>query len=239
MGLYARVRLLLRIRTHAALDAAEDPRQVLDYAYGQQQELLRKVRSGLVDVATARHQLEQEVEKLRLRMPLVEEQARRAVAAGRDDLARIALERKQTALAEAATLQGQLAEVGEEERTLGRAQQQLAARIEEFRTRRATMSARYAAAEARVRVSEALTGVSGELADLSMAVGRAEEKTAGLQARARALDALIDLGALSPPLGGDALEQELRRLEASQAVEAELAALRGGGPPVRLEEPAS
>src|SRR5919198_592863 len=106
MGLWSRTLMLFRIRTSAALDRAEDPREVLDYAYSQQLELLRKVKQGLVDVATSKAQLEHQAEKLRARLPHLEGQARRALAAGREDLARLALERKQTAGGELETLAG-------------------------------------------------------------------------------------------------------------------------------------
>ena len=226
MGLWSRIQLLFRMKAGAALDRAEDPREVMNFAYTQQLELLRKVKQGLVDVATSKRQLEQQAQKLRARVPHLEDQARRALGLEREDLARLALERKQAALAELGGLDGQVAEVAEEERKLTLAEQQLSNRIEEFRTRREVVSARYTAAEAQVRVNEALTGVSGELAELSMAVGRAEEKTERLQARASAIDALIDSGALALPGGGDAVERELRQLTAAQSVENELAALR-------------
>lgn len=227
MSLWSRILMFFRIKTSAALDRVEDPRQVMDYAYEQQHELLRKVKEGLVDVATSKQRLQQEARKLRDRIPQTDDQARRALASGREDLARMALQRKQTAIAEIDGLDRQIADVTEEERKLTQAQLQLAARIDQFRTHREAVSARYTAAQAQVRVSEALTGVGGELAELSMAVGRAEEKTDRMQARASAIDALIQSGALELPMGGgDQVEIELRKLAAGQAVESELAALK-------------
>jgi phage shock protein A len=234
MGLWARIRMLVRARASAALDQAEDPREILDYAYAEQQAVLQKVRRGLVDVATSKRQLQQQFDKLRERVPQMEDQALRALNAGREDLARIALQRKQTALAELAGLERQIGEVDAEQRKLSLADQQLSARIEEFRTHRTVLAARYSAAEARVRVNDALTGVSGDLAELSMALGRAEEKTERLQARASAIDVLIENGTLAiPGGGGDLVERELRQITATGAVEDELAALRarvGPGP---------
>lgn len=227
MGLWSRMLMLFRIKGSAILDRHEDPRETLDYAYSQQQELLRKVRQGLVEVATAKRQLQEQTERLRGRVPQTEEQAARALAAGREDLARIALTRKQTALAEIVGLETQVAQTDQEERRLTLAHQQLSARIEEFRTRRAALQVRYTAAEAQVRVNEALSGVSEEFAELSMAMGRAEEKMERMQARASAIDALITSGSLALPGGaGDLVEGELRRIAGEQAVEAELAALR-------------
>jgi len=49
----SRMALFFNIRGSAALDRLEDPREVLDYAYGQQQYQLRTVRRGLLEVAAA------------------------------------------------------------------------------------------------------------------------------------------------------------------------------------------
>jgi phage shock protein A len=226
MSIWSRILLFFKVKTKAALDRAEDPRQVMDYAYEQQQELLLKTRRGLIEVATAKAQLEQQSRKLGARVPQLEEQARRALTSGREDLARIALQRKQTALAELEDLEHQLVEVAEEERKLTMVGLQLAARIDEFRAHREVMSARYTAAEAQVRVNEALSGVSGELADLGMALARAEDKTRRMVARASAIESLIEVGSL-PQLGdGDPVEGELRKLASGQAVEDELAELK-------------
>lgn len=226
MNLFTRLQVFISSKTNAALDRAEDPRQTLDYAYGRQQELLHKVKRGLIEVATSRRQLELQAKRLRERVPQFEEQARRALAAGREDLARLALQRKQTCLTELAGLERQLAETTEEEGKLTVAQGQFASRVETFRARRETLTARYTAAEAQVRVHEALSGISGESAALGSALERTESKINRMQARATALDALIENGALTPPDGEDPLERELRDLAAAGAVEDELAQLK-------------
>src|SRR6202140_3256276 len=112
MSVWTRLRLLFNTEVSSALDRAEDPRQVLDYAYNQQQELLVSLRRGLVDIATAKQQLEQQAQRLEARIPQLDDQARRAVTAGREDLARLALERKHTALAEMESLARQIGEGG-------------------------------------------------------------------------------------------------------------------------------
>ena len=191
MSLWSRIRMLFNIKTHASLDRLEDPRQVFNYAYEQQHVILRQVRHGLVEVATSKRQLEQQVDRLRARVPKTEAQAQQARAAGREDLARLALQRKQTALVEIESLEEQLAGTEHEEQRLALAERQLSSRMEDFHTRKEAASARYTAAEAQVRVNEALTGISGDLADLSRALGRAEEKTRLMTARAGALDRVV------------------------------------------------
>ena len=105
---------------------------MVDYAYGQQQELLRQVKQGLIEVATARRRLDRQSQKLSGRVPVLEDRARRALEAGREDLARLAVQRKQAVSAELEGLEAQLAEMAEEESKLTMAEQQLAARVEDF-----------------------------------------------------------------------------------------------------------
>ena len=139
----------------------------------------------------------------------------------------MSLQRKQIALNELTDLEAQIAAVSEEERTLTTAHQQLTVRVEEFRHHRTVITARYESASARVRVNESLTGVSGELAELAIAVGRAEEKTERLSARASAIDALVESGVLSTPLGEiDRIESEISEINTKRLVDEELAALR-------------
>jgi len=224
--MWTRLKLIFSTKASSAMDRAEDPRQVLDYAYTQQQLLLVKLRQGLVEVATSKQQLERQSKKLAARVPQLEDQAKRAVGAGRDDLARIALERKRSAAVELEGLSAQIAEVGAEEKRLAGQERSLQVRIEEFRTHRDVVSARYSASEAEVKVKEALSGVSGELAELGMAVGRAEEKADRLQSRAKALDSLVDIGALEPAGGGDYVENELKRLTGGAEIDDELERLK-------------
>ena len=226
MSVWTRIRLLLNSEVSSALDRAEDPRTVLDYAYNQQQDLLVTLRRGLVDVATSKEQLGQQARRLEERIPHLDEQARRAVAAGRDDLARVAIERKHLALHEMDGLTRQIAEVETDKQRLASQERTLQVRLEHFRTHREVVSARYSAAEAEVRLKESLAGVSGELAELGMAVGRAEEKTERLQARARAIDSLVDLGGFPPIGGGDFVEAELLRVTVVKDVEDELARIK-------------
>jgi phage shock protein A len=219
--------MLIHMRASSTLDALEDPIETLDYAYNQQQELLREVNRGLVEVVTAKEQLRQQAARLRGRIPELDRQARQALEAEREDLARLALERKQFALTELSGLEQQVIEISDEERRLTLAQQRLSTRVDEFRTHRTVLTARHGASAAQLRVHQALAGVSGEFTELGIAVGRAEEKIDRLRSRATALDTLIASGTLTlPGSGGDPIERELRDLAVKHTVDSELAALR-------------
>jgi phage shock protein A len=235
MSLMSRLLLLLKVKTSAALDEAEDPRQTVEYAYAAPQELLRQVKQGLVEVATSAQVLKRQAQKLRGRIPCCEEQARHALQLGREDLARLALQRKQTALAELAGLERQVAEIAEQEGQLCRAERRIAAQVEGLGTRRDVLSARYTAAEGQVRVNQALAGLAGEMGEVWAALERAEGKTERMLARAAAIDLFVENSTLPSPGEADPLTRELGAAAAGRAVEAELMALKAQLEPKKEE----
>jgi phage shock protein A len=239
-----RIALIFRSKANKALDAAEDPRETLDYSYTQQQELLNKVRRGLADVATSRRRLEMQMEELGRSGTKLQDQAQQALAAGREDLAREALTRRAGVQQQVSDLHVQHANLQAEEEKLTTASQRLQAKIEAFRTKKETLKASYTAAEAQTRINEAFSGISEEMSDVGMAVERAENKTAQMQARASAVDELIASGALNDPISGgkDDITAELERVSAGSDVELELAKMKAqlgsGGVPAQIETPA-
>ena len=222
MGLISRMSTVIKARVSALLDRAEDPRETLDYAYQNQLEHLQDVKRGVVEVATARRRLELQVANLQTNTNRLDDQARRALSAGREDLARLALERKQTAAAQIQDLQGQIGGLEEQQEKLEATQDRLSAKVETFRTQKEVIKAQYSAAEAQVKIGESLTGLSEEMADVGMAVDRAREKTETLQARAGAIDELVAKGTLEEAMGGDAVERELAQISTSENVNREL-----------------
>lgn len=228
MGLISRMTTLIKVKLSRLLDRAEDPRETLDYAYERQLQLLQEVRRGIVDVTTSKRRLELQRAKLQESLEKLTQQARQAVAVGREDLARLALERKAVAQQQITTLDQQIASLEQEQAKLEQAETRLRAKVETFRTRKEVIKAQYSAAEAQVRINEAVTGISEEMADVGLALERAEQKTEQLQARAGAIDELLASGALEDLTAGpqDTIELELARVTVSESVEAELAALR-------------
>jgi len=228
-GLFKRMTSIFKAKANSALDKAEDPRQTLDYSYEKQLELLQKVRRGVADVATSRKRLELQMQTLQQQADKLEGQGRQALAAGREDLAREALTRRSAALSQQADLQTQLAQLQGEEERLVTAQQRLATKVEAFRTKKETIKATYTAAEAQTKINEAFSGISEEFSDVGLAVQRAEDKTAQMQARAGAIDELLASGALTDSSGlvKDDITAELDRLSSSSEIDSELNRLKG------------
>ena len=228
MGLWQRFTMIFSSKASRVLDRAEDPRETLDYSYEKQLELLAKVRRGVADVATSRKRLELQVTGLQQQSTKLEAQARQALAAGREDLAREALTRRSALTQQLTDLAEQHSQLQGQEEQLTTSAQQLQAKVEAFRTRKETIKATYSAAEAQAKIGEAFTGISKELGDVGLAVQRAEDKTAQLQARAGALDELLASGALPDATGSskDDITRELERMSSTSEVDAQLAAMR-------------
>ena len=237
MSLGKRLSMIFKAKASIALDRAEDPRETLDYSYQRQLEMLQQVRRGLADVATSRKRVELQSQQLTAATDRMQQQATAALAAGREDLAREALTRRSGALQQLADLAQQQTSLQAEQDKLTAASQRLQAKVEAFRIRKETIKASYTAAEAETRVGEAVSGISEEMSDVGLAMQRAEDKTAQLQARAGAIDELLASGAMEDATGStkDDIQLELERMSSTANVEAELAqmkaALPTGGPP--------
>jgi phage shock protein A len=156
-------------------------------------------------------------------------QARSALGAGREDLARAALQNKGQLQSQYADLETQFANLQEQEEKLTLASQRLDSKVQAFRTRKETIKATYTAAEAQTRINEAFSGISEEMGDVGLAISRAEDKTAQMQARAGAIDELLASGALEDHVGGnqDYIQAELDKLGASHDIESQLAQMKG------------
>ena len=229
MSLSHRIAMLFRAKANKALDRAEDPRELLDYSYERQLELLAQVRRGLADVTTSRRRVELQLTQLQQSAAKLQGQAQQALAAGREDLAREALTRRAAVTSQVGDLQGQQDSLQAEQDKLTAASQRLQAKVEAFRTRKETIKAAYTAADAETRIGEAVTGISEEMGDVGMAIQRAQDKTEQMQARAGALDELLASGALQDatlPGGRDDLQSQLDALTAGHDVDGELARMK-------------
>lgn len=227
MGLWSRFVGIFRAKASKALDRAEDPRETLDYSYERQLELLQKVRKGVADVSTSRKRLELQMTQLVQQSDKLEQQARAALASGREDLAREALTRRSGLSTQIADLQTQHAQLSEQEEKLIQSSQQLQARVDAFRTQKETIKATYSAAEAQAKIGEAFSGISNELGDVGLAIQRAEDKTQQLQARAGAIDELLASGALNDMTGSkDNITLELERMASANDVDRMLESMK-------------
>ena len=93
-----------------------------------------------------------------------------------------------------------------------------------------------------MRIGEAATGIGEQMADTGLAIQRAKDKTESMQARASAVDELVESGALEDfTTGGETdLDRELRQLATGTQVDDELAKMKAevgsGSAPKEIEK---
>src|SRR3954468_18914037 len=230
-GLAGRFSTTVKAKISKLLDRAEDPAETLDYGYQKQVELLQNVKKGIADVVTSKKRLQMQSEKIRQSVVKLDTQARTALAQGREDLARTALERKNVAQSELASLDTQVKELEAQQEQLITNEKKLRSKVEAFRTKKEVIKAQYSASEAQVRISEAATGVGEEMADLGLAMQRAEDKVENMRARANAVEELEAAGTFDDITqlgsgGQDDIDRELAQLSTGAGVDDELSKMK-------------
>jgi phage shock protein A len=237
-GLSGRMSTVVKAKISKLLDRAEDPSETLEYSYQKQIELLQNVKKGIADVVTSKKRLQLQEEKYQQQVVKLDTQARQALAAGNEELARTALERKNAMQTELQSLDSQITQLEQQQEQMTASEQKLRAKIEQFRSKKEVIKAQYSAAEAQVKISEAATGVGEEMADVGLAMQRALDKTENMRARASAVQELEQAGTFEDLTqlgsGEDDIDRQLKQLSSSSDVDNELAKMKaelgtGGG----------
>ena len=236
MTLFQRAHDIVSAKANKALDSAEKPDEMLDLSYEQMLDQITQVRRGLVTIAASRKQIELQEQQLQHSVDHLQDQARAALAQGREDLAREALSRKAAAQEQISAMEPQHEQLTQEEQKLEQTLAALQTRVNNFRTQKEVLKAQYTAAQAETSVGESAAGISKTFGDSGAELQRTQDKIAQMQARAGAVDELLASGVLED-VGGDTddIQKELDDAGNAAGVDKELAALKAeigpGSPP--------
>ena len=227
MGLFQRAHDIVAAKTNKALDAAEKPDEMLDYSYEQMLDQITQVRQALVTIVASRKRIELQEQQLQHSVDHLQDQAKAALAQGKEDLAREALSRKAAAQQQIDEMEPQRQQLTEQEQKLEQTLDALQKRVNEFRTKKEVLKAQYSAAQAESSVNADVAGISSTYGDAGAALQRAQDKIANMQARADATDELLQSGVLED-VGGDTddIQRELDKAGSAAGVDKELAALK-------------
>ena len=227
MSLFQRAHDIVAAKANKALDAAEKPDEMLDLSYEQMLDQITQVRRGLVSIAASRKQIELQEQQLQHTADHLQDQTKAALAQGKEDLAREALSRKAAAQAQIDGMEPQRQELAEQEQKLEQTLAALQKKVNDFRTQKEVLKAQYTAAQAETSVNESVAGISTTFGDSGAALQRAQDKIATMQARAGAMDELLQSGVLED-VGGDTddIQRELDEAGSAAQVDSELAALK-------------
>jgi phage shock protein A len=231
MGLFEHLKFVTGMKAENALQKAEDPAEIFNYSYTKQLEQLQQLRQGLVTVVQNEKHVELLEAQAEAQANRLQQQALQAMQQNREDLARLALQRKEALNSQVDGYKQQLAQLAEQHRKIELLVQQAEQRVSTFHTQKEMVEAQYQAAKASVQISEAATGLSKESNEMSLAMQRAQEKVLQMQSRANAIDALLDSGSLGEQglLGGGQatdLDHQLAQISSAHNVDEELAAMR-------------
>jgi phage shock protein A len=207
---------------------AEDPRLVFGDRLQRERELLQDVQQSVANIAELKQQLNDRATIMGKKLLQLDDEARRALVAGHDELARAIVQRRQLAALECSRLEEQVHSLQAEEQRLALLAQRLVGQIESLSTRQNVVAAQSSAAETRARIAEALASVSRDLGDLGAAAKQAEQEAEQMPLIATALDSLLVPTDLSPSAGsvGDPLARRLNELEFEHMVDQHLALLK-------------
>jgi phage shock protein A len=145
LGITNRFSTLFKQKVNTVLNKYEDPKEALDYSYTRQVEALTRLRNNIAEVVIAKKRLEMQKMKLWDNVRILHEQARRAIESNTEELAKLALERKNTNLLQAQGLDKQITEIETEQQKLEHTERRLSTKVEEFKSKKEVIKAQFSA----------------------------------------------------------------------------------------------
>ena len=194
-----RLSILIKAKLSRLFDRVEDPGETLDYGYERQAEQLTGLRNAILELVTAKKRLERQAEHRRADLARLDAAARRALELGDEQLAQLALERKQATAAELIRLVGEVADLEAQQAKMVASERATRGKLERFRAQKEVVKATYSAAQAQLAASESAAELSAQLADIGSATRRTQDQIDEISVRASALEELERAGLLDTP----------------------------------------
>lgn len=227
MSLFKHASEILQGKVNHFLNNAEDPAETLDLSYEKMITNLQETKRHLADVVTEKVSLESQMAQAQKAADKADADAKMALGANREDLARAELAEKQSELQKLVSLKEAHDAVAAQSQKLQDYEQKLQDHIEQFRTQKEVTKSEMMAAKAEVQAGESLSGIGNGMDDAGEAMRRAQDRTAQMESKATAMDGLIESGALSDPLDTRSqTDKEMDKVRASSGVDEDLARLK-------------
>lgn len=227
MSILSRAAEILHAKTNSVLNRMENTDETLDLSYEKMLAAMQDAKRHTADVIAERLSLEQQMSAAQKSADQSDADAHLALSKGREDLARQALTAKAAATAKLQSLQTAHDAIQAQETKLRDYCATMQQRIDAFHTQKEVMKAQNSAAAAQIKVTESLTGIGGQMGDAGAALQRARDRAEHMQAKAAALDSMMDSGVLNDPLDSrTSVEKELDALRGGSTVDDELAAMK-------------
>lgn len=215
MGIFSRISDIFKSNVNDALDKAEDPEKMLKQMVLEMEESVNKTTLAVANAIANEKSLERKIEKARTETKDWEQKAVQALQAGREDLAKAALEKKAISDRNVADLEPIFVQARQTSDKMRTQLNALKAKLDEARSRQSTLIARSQAAKAQKQIAQSFSGVGS---DAFSKFDKLEGKIEKSEAEALAFEQLA---------GEDVkLEDEFKQLSTSSNVDSELLALK-------------
>lgn len=214
MAILDRISRLVRANVNDLIDQAEDPEKMIDQIIRDMQSNITTARSQVASMIAQEKELEADLQESEGLVQEWSEKARRAVSAGRDDLAREALRRKHDASENVEIYREQHAT---QQHTVERLKQQLQlleSKYQSTLSQRDSLIARQRRAEATQKVADRVSSLSP--LDASSELDRMERRIRSNESRAEATVEMEDTS----------VDAQFRELDYDLDIENELEALK-------------
>jgi len=226
MNLFDRFARVAKSNLNNIANKLEDPEKIMEQAVEEMQNDLVKVRQSYAEVTATQRRLMKQKEQCEAMAQDWYKRAQLALEKGNDELAKEALQRRQTQTDEANTLQSQLDSQADSMDKLYEGMKMLEKKINENKAKKDQMVARARTAQSTQKVNDMITGVTGKTS--TDAFTRMEEKVEALEASA---EISAEMGSMDgnylPGTEGASIEAQFAALESSDAVNDELAKMKG------------
>jgi phage shock protein A len=216
VGIFDRLSRLIRANVNDLIDSAEDPEKMLNQILRDMESAIPQARTQVQEMIAQEKLIEADRNEAQRSALQWGDKAQRAVAAGKDDLAREALRRKRDNEQNAQIYSEQLVTQEQVVAKLKDQLRQLEAKYQATLSKRDTLLARHRAAKATEQVARSLTTFSP--LDPGADLERMERKIRSREAKAAAM----------VEMGSETLDAQFLELE-DPDIEAELALLKAGG----------
>jgi len=209
MGILDRIRTVLKSNINALISKAEDPEKMLNQLIIDMNESLLEAKKQTAMAIADEKKLERQALENKAQGEDWEKKAMLAVKAGKDDLAKEALARKQEYDGYAASFQKEFESQHASVEQLKDALRQLQAKIEEASRKKNLLVARAKRAEAQKQIQQTMGSLSATSSFDTF--DRMAQKVDQIEAEA---EAMKELGAVT---GDQKLEDKFKELESSDA----------------------
>ncbi len=215
MGIFSRIADIFKSNVNDALDKAEDPEKMLKQMVLEMEESVNKATLAVANAIANEKSLERKLEKARNEKKDWEQKAVQALQAGREDLAKAALEKKAIAERNVIDLEPIYQQAKATSDKMRTQLNSLKAKLEEARSRQSTLIARSQAAKAQKQIAQSFSGVGS---DAFSKFDKFEGKIEKLESEATAFEQLAG--------ENTKLEDEFKMLSTSSNVDADLLELK-------------